>query len=298
MRHDFMGRALALCLALMMVLALGACGKKDDPNVPDIDKGGPVGPQNPPKDIGMPPGAHGGHATPGAGESASPESEPEARKPSFDYMAKPATLGELTGYADYVQRRLEELNGEKIRANEERFKATAEKMGVKPGGAWGNYSAVDKDRVYSEIGDKEANKDDGQVMGYLDYAQLGNIPDCVYGWDYLPADDQCDLIMGWMDPEDEDHEWFMLNAYYGRYAWYLVNVKQECGRDYRFSKDGDASTIPQFPISEEEVLAAWQRSVDERSWRPVTDMDSDLAKAMSGAGGDLWALREKEKEAG
>lgn len=300
MRYSVLGRAAALCLAFMMVFSLGACGKKEDPNVSDIDKGGPVGPQNPPRDIGTAPGAHGGHATPGAEEPSSsepapkPESEPEVKKPSFDYMAKPTTLGEITGYADYVKRRLEELNGAKIQANNERFRAKAKELRIEPA----RTSAAEDDRIYAEIGDKEANEDNGQVMGYLQYARLGNIPKCVYGWDYLPADDQCDLIRGWMDPENEDHEWFMLNVYYWPYAMYLQSVKQECGRDYRYSKDGDASTIPEFSISEEEVLAAWQQSIDERSWRPVTDMDGDLSKAMSSAGGDLWALREKKKEAG
>lgn len=72
-------RVLAALLAVLMVLALGACGGKAPAQDPE-KKGGPVGPQDPPRDIGTAPGARPGLNDPVTDDDAGqeePEPEPE-----------------------------------------------------------------------------------------------------------------------------------------------------------------------------------------------------------------------------
>ena len=260
-------RILAFLLALVLAFSLAACGAGNSPNADDINKGGPVGLQNSPKDIGTAPGAHGDHATPGAEAPASepepastepektlepasePESKPEPQKPSFDYSAKPTTLGEINKYTDYIEKRLTELDAEKAKAKNARFEAKAEELNIGRNGAWGMYSEVDKARIYAEIGEKAVNVENGQVMAHIEYSDLGGVQKFVYSWDYMPADDQCDLVLSWIDPENEDHEWFMLHAYYWKYYIYLNSVKREFESVYSLCKEGDASPIPEFAVS-------------------------------------------------
>ena len=115
-------RVLAVLLAVLMVLALGACGGKAPAQDPE-KKGGPVGPQDPPRDIGTAPGARPGPNDPVTDDDAGqeePEPEPEpgpedkapeditdydlmlapslAEKLEFDPTAHPKTMADAFRY--------------------------------------------------------------------------------------------------------------------------------------------------------------------------------------------------------
>ena len=262
-------RILALAMILLLTVSLAACGGESS----DLKKGGPAGPDNPPRNIGTAPGARPG---PGNGpedpvspaEPASPaESEDPAPEPAvFDFRNTVSTYGDLHTYIPKAQRRLQELN-ELVAAEHKAL--TAER--IKAAGLEGVHGPVTEEYIEAVYGDL-VDKDDP----FIGWDRPGEFMRGLVGWAHSSDTVHRNMVKQFLDPENKDHEWFLANIYYCYYTTFLEQCANTLGRGDADLKD----PLPEFPVTEAEMVEAWSKIAESGD---ATEMQELVAKMEAAA---------------
>ena len=262
-------RILALAMILLLTVSLAACGGESG----DLKKGGPVGPDNPPRDIGTAPGARPGPGNDpedpvSSAEPASPaESEDPAPEPAaFDFRNTVSTYGDLHTYIPKAQRRLQELN-EVVAAEHKAF--TEER--IKAAGLEGVHGPVTEEYIEAVYGDL-MDKDDL----FIGWGRPDELMRVLVGWSHSSETIHRDMVKQFLDPENKDHEWFLANIYYCYYTTFLEQCANTLGRGDADLKD----PLPEFPVTEAEMVEAWSKIAESGD---ATEMQELVAKMEAAA---------------